>query len=286
MSESVVSVRHKIKPLSANEAARLGQLQEVVVENFQSFVKVGQALAEIRDRELYREDFHTFERYCKHVFDIARGTAYRYIAAAEVVSNVSKLETSGEIISMIPANEAQVRPLTLLKPEQQMAVWKAAVESAPRGKVTASHVAKVVKGYIGQEVKSKIRNAREKVDADQLLGAEFRDAFQVFADRIEAARDTGYKTTSRLQIVKHLDALRAIVAEDGAEVEDMPLMSDDRLKLLSAGFCMYRTDQSNMCIKVFSKDVAWGKHSGPFESAAAMEREFKAIMQDPMNVRG
>lgn len=285
MTESAVAVREEIKPLSANEAARLGQLQKVIVDNFQSFVKVGQALAEIRDRELYREEFRTFERYCKHVFDIARGTAYRYIAAAEVVSNVSKLETSGEIILMIPANEAQVRPLSLLKPDQQMAVWKAAVESAPKGKVTASHVAKVVKGYMGQEVKSKIRNAREKVDVDQLLGAEFKEKFQAFADQIEAARNTGYKTTSRLQIIYHLDALRGIVAEDGVEVEDVDLMSDDRHKLLAAGFHLFRTDGTSMSIKEY-RDSAWHKHSGPFESMASLVREFKAIMKNPMNVRG
>lgn len=283
MTEAVVVVGDKIRPLSAYEEARLGQLQTVIVENFKSFVKVGQALAEIRDRELYRADFRTFERYCKHVFDIARGTAYRYIAAAEVVDNVSKLETSGEIMSMIPANEAQVRPLTLLKPDQQLAVWKAAVETAPKGKVTASHVAKVVKGFIGQDVKSKIRNAREKVDADQLLGAEFQTAFNALMDQIEFARDSGYKTTSRMQIIAHLDQLRATIAEDGAEVEPPAMMAEDRSKLHDAGFSLFRMVESSRTITQYP---GWSKHSGPYESVAAMERAFRALMLEPMNVRG
>jgi hypothetical protein len=37
----------------------------------------------------------------------------------------------------IPTNEAQVRPLTDLEPEQQREVWLQAVDSAPMGKVTA-----------------------------------------------------------------------------------------------------------------------------------------------------
>jgi hypothetical protein len=40
----------------------------------------------------------------------------------------------------IPTNEAQIRPLTDLEPEQQREVWLQSVNSAPMGKVTALNV--------------------------------------------------------------------------------------------------------------------------------------------------
>lgn len=286
MSKAIAVTAQPIKALTANESARLEQLHGIVIENIQSYLKVGRALAEIRDRELHRtRDGRTFEQYCKLVFDIARGTAYRYIAAAEVVSNVSKLDTDGDIIVMVPANEAQVRPLTQLKPDQQRAVWQAAVETAPGRRVTASHVAKVVKDFLGAEATSKTRSAREPEEADRQVDPKYQASFRSFAKQIEVARESGYTTTSLAQVAAHLDALRAIVAEDGAAGESIPLMSDDRHKLLVAGFHLFRTDQSSMNIKEYVGS-AWRKHSGPFESLAAMEREFKTLLQAPLNVRG
>jgi CHASE3 domain sensor protein len=44
-----------------------------------------------------------------------------------------------------PANEYQIRPLVKLSPDQQREAWQQAVATAPDGKVTAAHVAKIVK---------------------------------------------------------------------------------------------------------------------------------------------
>ena len=41
---------------------------------------------------------------------------------------------------LLPANEAQARPLTSLPPDEQVQAWEAAVTSAPEGVVTARHV--------------------------------------------------------------------------------------------------------------------------------------------------
>lgn len=64
--------------------------------------------------------------------------ANRLVAAYEVVKNLRPIG----LIS--PVNEAQVRPLTRLEPDQRAAAWQEAVETAPNGKVTAAHVAEVV----------------------------------------------------------------------------------------------------------------------------------------------
>jgi hypothetical protein len=70
------------------------------------FVKVGNALLEIRDSRLYRQQFPTFEAYCRERWGMARQSVNRMIAAAEVVRNI-KMEPIGSI----PTTESQARPL-------------------------------------------------------------------------------------------------------------------------------------------------------------------------------
>ncbi len=92
---------------------------------------VANALLEIRDSRLYRQQFPTFEAYCRERWNLSRPQAYRLIDAATVVSNVSNLET------LVPATESQARPLTRLEPEVQREVWQAVVTSTPADQITA-----------------------------------------------------------------------------------------------------------------------------------------------------
>lgn len=219
MKKEIIVTGEVVKPLSTLEQKRLAQLEEVVVVNFRSFVQVGQALAEIRDRQLYRETSKTFELYVKDVFDVARGTAYRYIAAAEVVENVSNWrQKNGSSPLLLPVNEAQVRPLTRLRPEQQVSVWQAAVERAPRGKVTAGHVNKVVKKYLGEVVTSGIRNTQARLQHEH-VSADFKMTFDAFLDQIAKEKEAGYKTTPKAMILKYVDSLRAILTEGDTQEE-------------------------------------------------------------------
>ena len=169
------------KELSVQEEKRLEQLENVVVENFRTFVQVGQALAEIRDRKLYRLKAVTFETYCKNLFDIAKSRVRELINATDVIENLRHGGGFGDeqILMPLPLNERQVRPLTQLRPEQQVAVWKAAVESAPQGKITASHINNVVKQYRGDKIIKTVRQAQEKVR--QTASVDFTEAFEKFS---------------------------------------------------------------------------------------------------------
>lgn len=60
--------------------------------------------------------------------------AYRLMDAAEVTQNLQ----SNQLVTSLPVNESQARPLTKLEPQQQQEVWAKAVETAPNGKVTAA----------------------------------------------------------------------------------------------------------------------------------------------------
>ena len=83
--------------LTVPERARLQECEEVIEKNIRGFLATGHALAEIRDRRLYRETHKTFERYCKKQWDLGKTHAYRQIASYEVVQNLyaSSLQSGG-----------------------------------------------------------------------------------------------------------------------------------------------------------------------------------------------
>lgn len=128
-----------------------------------AFYEAGKALAEIRDRRLYRSTHKTFEEYCRNRFGYTRRNVNYTIAAAAVVENLCTNSTQngqedlgknlsqngqedlGTIGSQIlPTNERQVRDLIGLEPDEQRQVWEEAVEEAG-GKVPSG---RVVKGIV------------------------------------------------------------------------------------------------------------------------------------------
>lgn len=123
--------------LSLSEAQQLTSLEAIIETGLQTFVDVGQALLEIRNRRLYRGQYGNFEEYCRERWGFRRAHAYRMIEAAQVVANLSPIGDT------LPANEAQARPLTGLPAEWQREAWQKAVETA-NGKITADHIRMVV----------------------------------------------------------------------------------------------------------------------------------------------
>ncbi|GAB6191120.1 hypothetical protein [Desulfocastanea catecholica] len=275
------------KELSVQEEKRLEQLENLVVENFKTFVQVGQALAEIKERKLYRMKALTFEKYCKELFDIAKSRVRELINATDVIENLRHGGGFGDDQLLLPLNERQVRPLIKLRPEQQLAVWKAAVESAPRGKVTSSHVANVVKSYLGEKIKKTVHQAQKEVSVS--CSAEFSEAFEAFSKQVLKERDANYKHTARGFIIKALDQLRADLADDGDFIDEPAFRgsSSDANKLERAGYSLFRMDRSNMTIKRRDTETGgWVKHSGDYATFKAMEAAFKEILLDDMHLVG
>ncbi len=125
--------------ITLDERGRLYQCEEVIERGLNTFVDVGNALLEIRDNRLYRQEYHTFEDYCKERWGMSRPRAYQLIDAANVMSNLST------IVDKTPSVESQVRPLTSLDPQEQVEAWKRVIETTPEGKITAAVVLKAAK---------------------------------------------------------------------------------------------------------------------------------------------
>lgn len=142
--------------LSEAEQRQLSKFETVIKSELQSFVKVGNALLAIRDGKLYRGTHKTFKDYCRERWDISRSYAHRTIDAAEVVGNLSPIG------NILPANESQARPLTRLKPEQQIEAWQQAVDDAGGEQPTATQVQKAA-DEIAPEMPRELKRLRAGV---------------------------------------------------------------------------------------------------------------------------
>jgi hypothetical protein len=89
----------------------------------ESFAAAGEALARIRDDELYRETHSTFAAYVRERWNMTRDYAYKSIAAAEVKTS---LYTDRIQDQPLPQSEWQARPLAALlaQPEVLREAWQ------------------------------------------------------------------------------------------------------------------------------------------------------------------
>lgn len=126
--------------LVAHEQAKLAALEQVIERGLSSFVEVGEALIEVRERRLYRAH-GTFEDYCRERWKFTRKRGYDLIAAAEVSRALSPM---GDTL----ATERQARELAPLRdqPERMSEAWQTATEAASLAgtPVTAEQVREAV----------------------------------------------------------------------------------------------------------------------------------------------
>lgn len=184
----------------------LKNLESVINRNLKSFYEVGRALMTIRDRELYKLKnggiYNTFEAYCKETWSFTSSRARQIILATERIENIKSVTTVTHI------TERQTRPLARLEPEQQKEAWQKAVETAPEGKVTAAHVAKIV-----DQVKPKIKD--KPVFEKELVSEDFQNAFDNMVIELKNAAAMNWKTTSYKGALEMIMTLLAIIENMG-----------------------------------------------------------------------
>lgn len=122
--------------ITITESKRLVTLEKVIKTGEQTFIEVGNALAEIRDSRLYRADFKTFDAYCHGKWGWTRMRAHQIIEAAGVANSLP------ENVNNCLQNEGQARELSKVEPPQRAEVLSKAVESAKAEDkpLTARHI--------------------------------------------------------------------------------------------------------------------------------------------------
>src|SRR5215472_8257059 len=141
-------------PLTSGEKALKAELEAVVKAGLEEFLRVGNALAELRNRRLYRVEFATFEEYVRVKFALARSSADSLIRSAQTAEVL--LEAGIEL----PPNTTAtlMKPIASLPGEElQVACWQFAQSLAPARGVTEPLMSRLVRV---------VRNALDGVDEE------------------------------------------------------------------------------------------------------------------------
>jgi hypothetical protein len=97
--------------LTVTETSRLSALEKIIKSGEKTFIQVGDALTEIRDKKLYRAEHGTFEKYCERVWGWTRKNAYQLIAAAPVAKcnpEVTNVKAAVALSKVPPPKRAEV----------------------------------------------------------------------------------------------------------------------------------------------------------------------------------
>lgn len=153
----------------------LAECEQVIERGLATFVEVGQALLRIRDERLYREQFGTFEDYCRGRWGWGRNYVNKQIAAAE---------TADALGTTVPT-ERVARELTALRdePDQLRETWAEVVE-LHGDKPTAAQVREVVddkRNGMAVHYSSQTDEWATPQDLFDVLDAEFRFTLDVCA---------------------------------------------------------------------------------------------------------
>ena len=116
-----------VRELDEHDRLRLVSLERVIEQGLTTFVEVGEALLEIRDRRLYRATHTSFDQYCQERWGFRRAHAHRLMQSARVLEALSPMGDT-------PASERQARELTplLRDPDQLREAWSDATQQATR----------------------------------------------------------------------------------------------------------------------------------------------------------
>lgn len=165
---------------------RLEALCETVTQGLSDFVKVGDALAEIRDAQLYRRQAGTFEAFCRDRWGMTPQHAGRLMNAASICR---QLEPTGSV----PQSERQARELGTLDEETRLEAWTEAQESAnEKGVVPARAVREAVAKRQPKKKRRVIKPARFRVPGATVVvepNSKFRGWQESLEDAIAMAQD-------------------------------------------------------------------------------------------------
>jgi hypothetical protein len=283
------------RPLTKIEWKRLSDLEGIIERNFKGFIAVGAALAEIREGRLYREKYHTFERYCLELWDIHKNTANQYISASKVIENLTAIAVKNEEEEgapyTLPANEAQARELSKLEPTEQVEVWKKLIEIAndTGAKITAKTIKKAVLSYKGHLVEVEIdeRVGETRKNITDFQSEAFTGAFEQFFEQIKNEKQHNWRYTSRKTVYRALQGLLEVVAEaipGTLDKQCCQMELSDREKLQKAGFRIFRMDARAKIIEEWRHGDNWTLHM-KCTSPAQLSEKFKELMEDHTNLR-
>lgn len=214
-----------VKGLTETEYINLMRCEQIIAEGINTFVKVGNALMEIRDQRLYRERYPTFEEYVGERWSMSRSRAYQMIQAAAVTTSLSTMVDK-------PRNERQVRALAKVPVEHRDQVWEGATKTAAAGgrPVTARDVvdnAEIIAEQTGLDAAT-VRRAAKALDQFERAQKDGKVS-DVLAEQVDAGKidiEDAVKIIGLPKDVVHEAGIAVTPFEAATEVGESELTGD------------------------------------------------------------
>jgi hypothetical protein len=111
---------------SVSSQSRYEVLKEKIRTWLDDRLKIGDALREIREGKLYKNEYSTFEEFCDQEYGLKHSQAYRLIEAVEIKESLNSSPVGDKI-----QNERQARALKPVPVEQRAQVVEKAAEKGP-----------------------------------------------------------------------------------------------------------------------------------------------------------
>jgi hypothetical protein len=154
-----VQTLHSEIVLTPQEAQRLHELEGIIEEGFESFLRVGLAFAEVRFHKLHRATHARFEDYCRDRWALSLSRCNQIISTVKVVQNITGAFPADTPL-LSETNESTLRPLSRLEPELQVAAWELI------RRIKAEPDAAVIKEVV-ETIKSAVATGWEEREATQ-----------------------------------------------------------------------------------------------------------------------
>jgi hypothetical protein len=140
LRNAAATTESQLTPLSSGERRRRDECETIMCKGWDAFLEVGQALLTIRNQRLYREQYATFDDYCRQRWEYSKTHANRLIDAAVVAAILTP-------IGVKVNSESQLRSLSALSPKEIPDAWKRAEELAGGAQITAKIVRRAVEDF-------------------------------------------------------------------------------------------------------------------------------------------
>ena len=176
------------------------ELETIVERGLATFVEVGQALMEIRDRRLYREQHDTFEAYCQERWGFTDRRARQLMTAAEIGTTVPI------------ATERQARELVPLRDDEQAAVevWRELRDEYGEA-ITAERVRQVVSDRLARTKQRAAR--RQEQEAQRVPSPLVTEHYRLIQSQFQDVALPG-------------GSIDAIISDPPYAAKDVPLYAD------------------------------------------------------------
>lgn len=303
---AVENIPMNFVPLSVREEVLLLNLETMIEKSIKTFIDVGNALLQIRDEHLYRnEKGRTFEGYLAEKWGLARRTGYQYIDSSCVYRNLelnyladSDADSESESDSdcdengfvrhgaqkLLPLNERQLRPLTKLSSADQVKAWAMAVDTAiGRGTTPNSRIVNdMVKSLGLAKTKEKTEKTIREITKSEIAD-DVKALMQQLLNAISGYKADGWSQSSKKDMQSCIRFLYESTMDPWDHM-DSELSVSDKFKVMRKGFRVYRKLDGEKEIREATEKGGWTLLKR-FETKTEMEKSFRELMKDPKNIR-